>query len=299
MARDGMKARTLFFLVWPTLALASSAQAAEDCVLPPVSADTEIVLLGTYEAHAQSSVTLGLQDNEVRAGTIVVAPGDRPLALIVSTYDPTIWQIRGAVRRVAWVVATSFNTAPNSSSREKGPPLAGVTGLPADRVRFLVRSDCLRYWGEQRDKTEAIAFVTRELGRAPDVIAYNYAVSGFGVPGGEILDKPYGVNVDGLAGQGTVVTIDPMDVVGSQTPISYETLPGGDGLRQLVKSGALVPLKTGEFRVTRKIRFPAGLYGAGLAKFWLAKGVPVPDGDPGHSCVMSEETGKPLFGICR
>jgi hypothetical protein len=297
-----MKARTLFFLVWPMLALAVPAWSAQDeCTLPPVSADTEIVLLSAYEAHAQSSVALGLQDNESRAGTIVVAPGDRPLAIVLPTYRPTIWQFRGATRRIAWVVLTSFETAPNSGSTENGPPLAGATGLPANHVRFLPKVECLRYFSEatSHQSTDAIAFVTREFGRAPDVIAYSYAVSGFGVPGGEIFDKPYGVNVDGMAGQGTVVAIDPKDVVGSQTPISYDTLPAADGLRQLIKSGALVPLKTGEFRVTRKIRFPAGLYGAELGKFWLAKGVPVPDGDPGHSCVMSEETGKPLFGVCR
>jgi hypothetical protein len=297
-----MKARTLFFLVWPTLALAVPARAAQDeCALPPVSADTEIVLLSAYEAHAQSSVALGLQDNESRAGTIVVAPGDRPLAIILSTYRPTIWQFRGAIRRIAWVVLTSFETAPGSGESENGPPLAGATGVAANRVRFMPKVECLRYFDDKssRNSTQAIELVTRELGRAPDVIAESYAVSGFGVPGGEILDAPFGVNKDGLAGQGTVVTINPADVVGSQTPMSYDTLPGGYGLRQLIKSGALVPLKTGEFRVTRKIRFPAYLYGAALAKFWLAKGVPVPDGDPGHSCVMSEETGKPLFGICR
>ena len=295
-----MKTRTLSLFLWPLLALVSPAKAADECALPPVSADTQIVLLGAYEAHAQSSVTLGLQDNEVRAGTIVVAPGERPLAIVLPTYRPTIWQFRGATGRIAWVVLTSFNTAPNSGSREDGPPLAGATGLPANRIRFLPTVDCLHYFYEtsSRDGTEAIRFVTQKLGRAPDVIAYNYAVSGFGVPDGEVFDRPFGVNTDGMAGQGTVVAIDPTDVVGSQTPMRYETLPGGYGLRQLIDSGALVSIKTGEFRVTRKIRFPAHLYGAELAKFWLAKGVPVPDGDPGHSCVMSEETGKPLFGVC-
>jgi hypothetical protein len=280
---------------------ATTAQAADDCALPPVTSDTEIVLLGAYEAHAQSSVVLGLQDNESRAGTIVVAPGDRPLAVILPTYRPTIWQFRGATQRIAWVVLTSLETAPNSGSHEDGPPLAGATGIAANRVRFLPRVDCLHYFysRDSREGTEAIDIATRALGRAPDVIAGAYAVSGFGIPGGEILDAPFGTSANGLAGQGTVVAIDPAAVVGSQTPMRYDVLPGGYGLQQLVQSGALVPLKDGAYRVTRKIRFPAHLYGAGLAKFWLAKGVPPPDGDPGHSCIMSEETGKPLFGDCR
>ena len=78
----------------------------------------------------------------------------------------------------------------------------------------------------KRNGTDAIDFVTKELGRAPDVIASKYAVSGFSIPSGQVFDMPYGVNTDGLAGNGTVVEIDPKDVVGSQPPMRYETLPG-------------------------------------------------------------------------
>lgn len=281
-------------------AIASTAAlAANECALPPVTPEMEIVLLGAYEAHATSSVALGLQDNEARAGTVVVAPGDRPLAVIIATYRPTIWQFRGAVSRIAWVELTSFETAPNSSSRDDGPPLAGATGVPANRVRFLPLTDCLRYFDNPSSRDKAIAMVTQSLRRAPDVIASSYSLSGFGIPGGEILQAPFGVNDNGLAGQGTVVAIDATRVVASQKVMVFGTLPGDFGLKQLVQRGALVPMKGyREFRVARKIRFPAGLYGAKLAKFWLAKGVPKPDGDPGHSCVMSEQTGKPVFGVC-
>jgi hypothetical protein len=167
-------------------------------------------------------------------------------------------------------------------------------------VRFLPGVDCLHYFHDKSspEGADAIAFVTRALGRAPDVVAGKYAVSGFGVPGGEILDAPFGTNSGGLAGPGTVVAIDAASVVASQKANAFDVLSGVAGLRQLLREGALVRIGDREYRVTRKIRFPAGLYGASLAKFWIPKGVPVPDGDPGHSCVMSEETCKPLFGIC-
>jgi hypothetical protein len=64
-------------------------------------------------------------------------------------------------------------------------------------------------------------------------------------------------------------------------------------LQQLVQQGALT-YRNREFQIHRKIRFPAELTGAHAARFLLLKGVPVPDGDPGHSCVVSEETGRPL-----
>lgn len=49
-----------------------------------------------------------------------------------------------------------------------------------------------------------------------------------------------------------------------------------------------------ELRIVKKTRFPAGLSGAHAIRFILAKGVPMPDGDPGHSRVLSADTGEEL-----
>jgi len=49
-----------------------------------------------------------------------------------------------------------------------------------------------------------------------------------------------------------------------------------------------------EFRIVRQIRLPAGLRGA--TSFVLAKGVPMPDGDPGGVRIVSEETGLIVMG---
>jgi hypothetical protein len=50
-----------------------------------------------------------------------------------------------------------------------------------------------------------------------------------------------------------------------------------------------------EFRIVRQIRLPAGLRG-GATSFVLAKGVPLPDGDPGGVRIVSEETGLIVMG---
>lgn len=71
-------------------------------------------------------------------------------------------------------------------------------------------------------------------------------------------------------------------------------LPQQAGLIQLVQQGALTQNSSGEFPIHRKIRFPAGLAGAHSVKFLLLRGVPLPDGDPAHSEVVSEETGQPI-----
>lgn len=295
----------LFLLTAPQFA-AGQDRGGDDCVLPPVSPSTQIILLGAYEARALSSVALGPQDNEMRAGFVTIAPGPRPLAVVIATARPTIWQFRGAVSRLAWVVLTSGLTGPNSSRRDDGPPLAGAVGVAADRVRFLPLVDCLGYF-DDRSSAAAVGFMTRQLGRAPQVVAGAYDVSGFALPAGTVVRNESGPGAPMPSDlerdiatfyPGGVITFDPQSVVASQPPSAFDVLPGQAGLRQLVQRGALVEIADRDYRVLRKIRFPAGLYGAHRATFWIARGVPVPDGDPGHSCVLSEATRRPLFGSC-
>jgi hypothetical protein len=92
------------------------------------------------------------------------------------------------------------------------------------------------------------------------------------------------------------VKVDASKVIASAPAENYEVLPNQAGLMQLVDSGALEQNKSREFLIKKKIRFPAELYGAHAVRFLLLRGVPEPEGDPGHSCVIVEETGAPLKG---
>jgi hypothetical protein len=50
--------------------------------------------------------------------------------------------------------------------------------------------------------------------------------------------------------------------------------------------------ENGEFLINKKTRLPAGLTGSHSVKFLLRRDVPKPEGHPGHSTVISEETGE-------
>lgn len=123
---------------------------------------------------------------------------------------------------------------------------------------------------------------------------------------------------------GGVAMIEPKAVVSPLPVKAYDVLPQQAGLAQLLEDGALVTARSSrvrrfgrttivgdahvdgdptpseeytvssELRIVRKTQFPAGLTGAHSVKFILGKDVPVPDGDPGHSTVISEETGQTL-----
>lgn len=302
-------------------------EARAGCTLPPASPAARVVLLSAYEGDGLSTTAIGSQDVEIRTGSIMVEPGNEPLYVVIAGFRPAIWRFAGAVNRVERVALASQTTGSNSS-RPDAKPLVGATGVPAEKITFLPRLTCLGYFTETPSGKAAVTagIVRRETGKAP-IVAGRYNVSGFSIPSGEIrttdrTDKPQliisklagtlkiegGANVVVEAGAsdlasevarfypGGIVEIDPATVVASEKTTRYDILPSQAGLLQLVQRGALVKNKSGELMIKQKIRFPAGLYGSQSARFLLLRGVPTPDGNPGHSCVISEETGRPLAG---
>lgn len=288
------------------------------CGLPAPSARAQIALLSAYEGQALSSVTIGSQDIEVRTASVTIAPGDQPLYVVITSFRPVIWRFTGATNRVERAVLISKQNMPDGINAE-GSNLAGATGLPASRVFFPSRPGCLRYFKDAPSVSSTLASgrIRSETGRMPDIVAARYGVSSFTLPSGEIqsasadMFKIMSALVSRtfmpLRGQshndldyeverfypGGVVSLDADSVVASATPSPYMVLPGKAGLQQLVKQGAL-EYHGGDFFIRRKIRFPAELTGAIAVNFVLGKGVPQPDGDPGHSCIVSEATGEVL-----
>jgi hypothetical protein len=289
------------------------------CAMPKASSAATVVLLGAYETEALSTVALGSQDEVTQTSALVIEPGTKPLYIVISTDGPTIWRVSGAVERVERLV---LHSRPRSSD---GGPRVGATGLPSDRVAFLSRARCMDSFNEERSTRSAAAsaFVAREAGKAPDIVVGHYAVGGFVVPSGTIRKadgvrspplliitkqtgtlvvegdpsgyivrtQPYSLEEElKRSYPGGVVAIDAASVVASEKAVPYEVLPQYAGLLQLVRAGAVSQNSNGEFLIHKKIRFPAGVAGA----FLLLRGVPEPEGDPGHARVISEETGLPL-----
>ncbi len=308
------------------------AAEAEACGMPVASAEAEVIVLGAYGPEALSSVAIGTQDKTVQTGNVNVEAGESPLYVVIASLEASIWRFSGAVERIENVVVTSGTWIPRPESAML--PLAGETGLPAERVTFLKRIDCMKPFWEVPSvaAAKAAALVTEQVGKAPVKTVAHYNVSTFSVPSGAIesLKETAGrwplivvpgagalrvENNDGGVtvrrepltpsaelkryNPGGVVTIDVETVVASLPPEPYVVLPEAAGLKQLVDEGALTLNSEGEYLIHRKTRFPAGLYGGHSVSFLLLRGVPMPEGDPGHSTVVSEETGEVLSGPLR
>lgn len=261
-----------------------------ELTLPPVAVDEQVILFGIYEGDAISSTTIAGQDEVTYTGRVVIEEGDTPLYVILSSYGVMIWRFEGAVSRVNRVVLLGWGAR-------------GVTGVAAERVSD--RTGLSLNYFDSVESTEAATVrdaVERALGRSVDVMAGSYEIGTVSFPSATVTQSPmppFGslpsyttAYILGLFfNPGGVVDIAPDDVVSATPAVPYEVLPEGFGLAQLIATGGL-EARDGYFYIARAIpRFPAGLYGAHLVTFVLGQGVPMPAGSPGHSCVVSEETG--------
>jgi hypothetical protein len=98
---------------------------------------------------------------------------------------------------------------------------------------------------------------------------------------------------------GGLVTVDPRRIVAKAQVEPYKVLPSQMGLAQLVGAGAMQAQGRDRFRVVRPIaHMPPSMGGAHSVTLIFAKGVPLPPGDPVHSCVIREDGGKPTGAAC-
>ncbi|WP_172626988.1 EF-hand domain-containing protein [Bradyrhizobium ivorense] len=297
-----------------------------DCGVPAASERSTVVLLGTYESNALSSIAIGSQASLTGAATITVEPGEQPIYLLVASHQPTIWRFEGATERIERAVVTTTQTGVGKYD-EKAPPWAGVTGLSADRVSYPPKSGCFSFFTEAPsiDSAKAVAAVKQQVKKDVDVAVGLHTVAGFGVPsgkaetsesqrvammaklrrGGPIMSAdPKNLDQQAATGDvernfrqltpGGLIEIDANSVVASTSVMPYDVRPQEAGLVQLMQSGALTRNQRGEFLIHKQMRFPTALVGRHAAKFLLLRGVPMPEGDAGDSLIVSEETGEAI-----
>ena len=277
------------------------------CTLPAAAGDDQIVLFGAYEADAVSTVTLGSQDIETTTARVAIEPGTRGLYVVLSSYAATIWRFEGDTSRIHQVVLV-------------GRQAQGVTGLPSNRIVDLTKpssptdAPCFEVFYDARsvEGVTARGAVERALSHAVDTFSADYAVGTLHLPAGTAeqsprseLPAPAGFDPQVYAeatlfNPGGIVTVDTARVVSNSHAEPYQVLPHQFGLAQLVGSGALERHDRDFFLVRPIPRFPAELTGSHSVRLVLATGIPLPAGNPGHSCVVSEATGVPLVnaGLC-
>lgn len=276
------------------------------CTMPAVPEGARTVAYGEYAGAAISSAAIGGQDQETNLTDVVIEPGSQPLYLVLSSYESMAWRVEGDTGRVIEAVVHSFQR-----SEPTGPErisASGVIGLPASKVT-IQGAGCLEsfYRPDDAQAQRSLALLARSLGRKPDAVFGSYSAQSVSLPSGAVA-AAIRDNVPAPAGfdpqtwpdatrfwPAGLVNVAPATVVANTKVERYEVLPSQMGLSQLVGSGAAQYVSSGKFRIVKSIpHLPPRMTGAHLATLILARGVPLPPGDPGHSCVISEETGQPV-----
>lgn len=287
---------------------ADGRKRAEACRIPTPPARARLVVVGSYEGAALSTASIGGDDREVTVSRLVIEPGPEPLHLVLTSYDANVWLLTGAVDRVAQVLASSLQAGADKR------PRVGVVGIPPERVRFAAEAGCLPYFYQPQSPAgdTALAAIGALFGRSPDTVIGAYSIATMGVPSGRADTQTAMPGAVALPDAGPakakwaemlrfnpagLVSVAP-DKVAAPLPVKrYGVLPQEAGLAQLIEEGALkavVATTASGLLIQRRVKLPAGLNGAHSVRFVLGRGVPMPEGSPGHSCIVSEETGEPI-----
>lgn len=281
---------------------------AATCTLPKASADDQVVVFGVHGGEGLSTATVAGMDEPTSTARVVIDKGAKPLYILLSSVDAMIWRFEGHTERISRIVAVS--------RRGREGPGVGFTGIDRKQVSFEQSGNCIGAFHdpESGKALQTRAVIEKYFGRSVDVLAGTYGVWAVRFPSGQTApplrydeSPPEGVpshlwQEHLRFSPGGVVDIDAETVISARAAEPYDVLPQQAGLVQLVQSGSIRVLSDGVFHIVKPIkRFPARLTGAHSVKFMLGKGVPMPSGDPGHSCVISEEDGSELLNarICR
>ncbi len=306
---------------------------AESCPVIKVPEKNKLIMLGARSGASLSTVSVAGQDRATNLATLNIEPGEESITLVITSYEAMIWKFTGKTDRISMVYLWSTKIQPKDGKTAAG--VLGLTKdkvffLQATNcLKPFNRSTSI-------EAIESAAVLARISAHAVDArFGTNVAdvidlPSGIGSDknpdrdqaGGKAIvqdNKKIVISADGelkledakieeshgldflksqllrssVAG---VSSVNVKDVVSDLPPEVYEVLPREAGLLQLIGEEKIRPLGGNGYQVLKTIRFPADLGDALRVKFLVPKGVPMPTGEPGTSCVFSEEEAKIVTG---
>lgn len=234
---------------------------------------------------------------------VIVNSPDKPVALLLGAYEPSIWNVgwtKGT--RILAVVASGYHRQ-------------AVAGLPKSTPLLISTYDnrgvCGYTYINKRTLTDANPFATKVFGKAVDMVYFassgkvvvgkpdlqgTQLFTSRDVPPDSFIDKskplagPAGIQDAVAKGLLRPATQDDANTWANRRArsIPRDALPpvaGGDN-RQMLRG----PFGHNVFVILKPFKLPAGLYGGNSATFYLADGVPQPEGELGHSTLYDFNT---------
>lgn len=199
----------------------------------------KLIYVRATDGMAIADIAIGINRSVVSVVDVEIEPGAEPVVLLLSGAHRLVWRLSGAVDRVAHVTLSAPPIMPER--------IAGITGLPSERVSFvkdvpcshqLEKSDAARRLfgqGVQIVEGESIAKVVLPRGHIErtakpvlDARLEKFAVAA-PLTWGYLLE----LNPGGL------VDLDPAKVIATAAVVELSPLPQEAGLAQLVAEGKI------------------------------------------------------------
>lgn len=278
----------------------------QDLTLPQ---DFSVFATGGYSGK-KLSFQIDQSGHQATQFDVAVNYTQKPVILMLGSYEPTIWNIGWSEgTRIIAVVASGYHRQ----------VLAGLPSHVPQLVSTYDNKGACGYFYINPDARNPINPKSRQLfGRPVDMVFP--AKNGNAVVGNPLESKTklitsktkppqsYYDNSAPLAGpgglkhaveQGYLRRATPadgeawVDALASANPAPDVPPVAGIGLPKPPK-----PSISDAFVVLKPFTYPAGLYGGHSATFFIPVGIPVPSGDPGHSAVYDFNTLRCLGALC-
>lgn len=296
----------------------AARRALEKPAAKPVCGFPDVKLpenFAVFAAGAYSGRKIAFQiDQSGHEGTqidVTVNSPDKPVVLMLGAYEPTIWNIdwTGSTRILA-VLASGYHRQAIAGLAKDTPQLISSYDNKGPCSYFYVGRDMLaplnplsrRLFGRPVDMVfpavdgkvvvGAPLPAGAKLIRSPDAAPESYYDKSALIAGPAGLEDAVR---KGLLRKATMADAEAWSEAVSQNSPNRDIPPvAGQGVPRPAK-----PPLYNAYVVLKPFTYPAGLYGGNSATFLIPKGVPKPEGNPGHSAVFDFNTLNCHGPLCR
>jgi uncharacterized membrane protein len=266
-----------------------------------------------YAGGDYSGRKLGFQIDQssheaTRFDVVVNEPG-RDIVLALGAYEPSVWNIRWTPQtRIVGVYVSGYHRQ----------AIAGLDpDIPVLNSSYDNRGTCGYFYMARDNAAKADIQVQRIFGRP--AMAYYIASNGqleIGRPlNGASTTQSNRLTVKSFRDHESPLTgeagLEQLMREGKLRPARRDDMLAWEEMRRLTSGQPPLnivdrqpPHEAGRilrntYVVLSPMRFPAGLYGAHSATFIVPRGIPLPEGDPGHSRVLDINSARCVGVACR
>ena len=279
------------------------------CQLQNLPAAFTVQAVGVYEGAMDTDIQLETSGHATKSVEVILNRPKENVVLVLMAYDPVLWRIKRTVdTHIAAVIVGGYH-AQAVLGIERSVPLLISTRNG--------RKDCDQSFYAYKagaNLTRANAIVRKLTGREIDRLWNNYRAERFHIGAPPSDDENLLSSTDYKAEDYTALPRFPSGRKGLQHLIELGLLrraSPADVDAWVEKASAKYKKFNPELKVARplgpqgiyvvlgKMTFPSGLYGGNSVAFLIPPGIPMPDGNPGHSHIYLLEDGSCRGPICQ